>query len=726
MKTQWIQRLATITLCLNCMFTAAQSNLVTYAGNTGKETFYDVVQLSDRSVLACGYADNLDWIDSSVPRTELSYPGSIPNGLGSNRYGVVIQFNQDLSQMLQVVHFPQGAVEDVRFMKFTSLPYQPLGQLYISCNTSDTDNNNGGYIIARLNGNFVDQTPSAVEWLRVIWAKSYAKESHPWDVTADGEVYYVSGEAHGYDWSAMYCLNNQGNRRAVEHWRTHWLLNGSEWRGTPASANPGGGIDSVNYSGIVFKSTGRCELRSWTQDEFDAIQPDGNGGTRKGTWPADFLFATPCDAQNPTASGPGYNGYSSEACCPVWGASSVVIDRRNGNLYVGMNFKSYSTTEQTPDFEPAVIAFDSEGRLNWWSRLYHEITPQGDTVPSIPDQYVDALAIDYGHDMLTVGARAHGKNTENLWEGNEIASNPTANGFQNRFTGTNGNIHESWLGKLNLLDGTLMHSTYVAEYAEGTGSFGSPHPDPNLDGWPNPNEGWPDVNTTRMAKNNMKITSSGDVIVAALGRRTITTANAYQKMVLPNYGGFSSWNAFVRQYDSALSIPKYSSLVVGVWDTLTQAGGGNTELFGTYKTSQGIIAVGRHSADTNTGVANGNAIPTTNVPVWGSAIPDGESAVLIYYTAENIYNANDDYAIESSTTASNPLEWSIYPNPAISILHLRAPSSCAYIMRNALGQTIMSGSTSHHTSIIDLNRLSVGMYTLEISGEVTRFVKVEN
>lgn len=703
---------------------SAQFNLVTYAGSSGRETFYDAVQLSDQTFLVCGYAENMDWIESSIPTTELAYSGTIPNSLGTNRYGFIIQFSSDFAEMLRVVHFPQGAVEDVRFMKFTSLPYQTTGELFISCNTLDTYNNDGGYIIAKLNGNFVDQIPTSTVWHKVVWAMSYAKESHPWDVTADGEVYYVSGEAHGYDWSALYCLDVNGNRRAVEHWRTHWLNTGTEWKGTPASANPTGSIDNVNYSGIVLKSTGRCELRSWTNDDYNLLQSDGNGGTKKGKWPADFLFNGPCNVSAPSNAGPGYNGYQSEDCCPVWGANSIAVDRRNGNMYLGMNFKSYSTTVVTPDFEPAVIAFDAEGALRWWSRLYHEITPEGDTVPSIPDQYVDALAIDYTHDQLVVCARAHGNNTENLWEGNEIEANPTASGFQNRFTGTNGNIHESWLGKLQLNDGTLMHSTYVAEYAEGTGSFGAPHPDPNLDGWPNPNDGWPDVNTTRLIKNNMKVTSSGDVVVGGLGRRTITTANAYQKMVLPYYGGLSSWNAFVRQYNADLSLPKYSSLVVGVWDTLTQAGGGNTELFGVYKTANGIVAVGRHTMDATTLAANGNPIPVTNVPAWGALLPESESAILVYYTAENIVNTEDDFNTPSYVTSTPGLDWSIYPNPATSSIQLCSPSDIEYIVRNAIGEIITTGKTSGNITNIDCTLLSSGVYFFEMRGSVKRLVKM--
>ncbi|MBK8846339.1 MAG: hypothetical protein IPO27_07095 [Bacteroidetes bacterium] len=543
----------------------SQTNMVTYAGNNGKETFYDVMQITDGTFLVCGYADNLNWISGAVTQIQLTNTSGIPNSLGSNRYGFILHLSADLQTILQCVHFPQGAVEDIRFIKTNTKPYTPTGDLYISCNTADTDPNNGGYVIAKLDNNFINGTPSSLLWFNAVWAKSGPKDYHPWDVAIDGKLFYISGEAYGYDWSAIYALSQNGERTIVNNWRTHWLKNGTEWKGTPASANPLGSIDSVNFSGIVLKIWGRCDLRSWTASDYNTYFADENGGTKKGKWPLDILFDGPCDPLNPTAVSPGYNGYAASAT-PVYGGECIAIDKRNNNLYIGMNFKSV-LPGGLPDFEPAVIAMDSTGMLMWWSRLYHEITPAGDTVNSSPDQYVDALAIDYTNDKLVVGARCHGNNVENFWEGNTINSNTAAFGFQNNFTGSSGNIHISWLGKFQLNNGTLTNSTYLAELAEGTGLLGTPHTDPNLDGWPDPNTGWPNVNTTRLAKNNMKVSSNGDVCVIANGRRTITTANAYQKMVKPNNGGLSAWNSFVRVYDNQLHIPKYSSLVVGVWDT---------------------------------------------------------------------------------------------------------------------------------------------------------------
>lgn len=720
MKIQITAALRIVTLLLLNYSTFKAQSLVTYLGNQGKETIYDVLQLSDGTVLTCGYADNLNWIPGSVPITFLTTSGTIPNALGTNRYGILLHFSADLSTLLNVVSFEQGKVEDIRFIKTTGLPYKETGDLFISCNTSDTYQNDGGYIIAKLNGNFIDQVPNALVWHRVVWALSYAKEGHPWDVTSDGEVYYVSGEAHGYDWSAMYCLDQNGNRKPVENWRTHWLTDNSEWKGSPASANPLGSLQNVKWSGIVFKMTGRCELRSWNLTDFNLTQSDGNGGTKKGKWPADFLFDGPCDPDSPTANSPGYNQYMPENCCPVWGASSVVIDRRDNHVYLGMNFKSYYLPENTPDFEPAVIAFDHTGQLKWWSRLYHEITPQGDTVGSIPDQYVDALAIDYKNDLLVVGARAHGNNTENLWEGHQIAANPSAIGFQKQFTGTNGNIHESWLGKLRLSDATLMYSTYVAEYAEATSNFGAPHSDPNLDGWPDPNQGWPNVNTTRMARNSLKTSSDGSVLFTAQGRRTITTATAYQKMVKPFYGGLSTWNSFVRLYQSDLNVPIYSSILVGQWDTLTEQGGGNTELFGVYKTNLGILAVGRQTA-TN-GQPNGNAIPLANIPNWGSSVPSNETGIIAYFKDELLLNSGDLAA--AANYFDLPKNFELYPNPANSTICIETYEKATYVITDINGMIVLQGQCAFKHAQISIEKLSKGIYFIHIGGLTKKFIKI--
>lgn len=652
---------------LNFYLLQAQA-IVTYAGNEGDEVFYDVMQLSNGTFLVAGSATNLNWIPVNVPKTQLGNTNGINNGQGSNRFGFLLHLTDNLQEIIRVVHFAQGVVEDIRYLKTTNIPGQATGDIYLSGNTSDTKANDGGYFIAKLNNNFVNGVPNALVWAKSIWAEGYPEEYQPWDVGNDGKVVYISGQSHAYDWSAIYRLNHLGQQERVNNWRTHWKVGGGEWRGTPASGYPGG-LDSIAYSGIVLKKWGRCDLRSWNSSDYNQVLPDGNGGTKKGLWPLDAFYISPCNPDSPSDNGPGYTGYNTSGT-PVHGGSVVCIDRRNNHIYIGMNIKTV-LPDGNPDLEPSVIAMTETGELKWWSRLYHEIKPDGTYTLSTPDQYVDALAIDYSQlytdAFLVVNARCHGNNVENLWEGNEIAANVAANGFQSRFTGTNGNIHISWLGKLKLQTGVLMHSTYVAEYAEGTGGLGTPLLNPNLASWPNPNNGWPDVNTTRLAKNNLKVTANGSVCVVGVGRRTITTANAHQKMVLPANGGASCWNSFVRVYSNDLSEPLYSSLVVGVWDTITQAGGGNTDLYGVWKTATGVVAVGRHSKNTTTGLPNGNPIPVANTPDWGETTPNAESAILVYYPASNLNNPNDGFVATPSVTVQAKVLLQGAYNPATQL-----------------------------------------------------------
>ena len=296
-----------------------------------------------------------------------------------------------------------------------------------------------------------------------------------------------------------------------------------------------------------------------------------------------------------------------------------------------------------------------------------------------------------------VGARCHGNNTENFWEGNTVEANPSATGFQNNFTGSSGNIHISWIGKLSLNSGTLQHSTYMAERADVTTGLGTPHPDANLDGWEDPNTGWPNVNTTYLRKNMMKVTANGAVVVLGTGRRTITTANAWQKMIKQSEGS-STWNQFVRVYADDLSKPLYSSIAAGQWDITTGAGGDNVELMGAYKTETGVVAVGFHEG-------SGGQIPTTGVPAWGNAAYNGISAVLLHLTADNLVNADDGYNPLATDQQSAKISVKIFPNPASRNVTIAASESIEKIMITSIdGKVIMNQKFAETNSqLIDIS-----------------------
>ncbi len=703
--------LLVILFAINFNSLTAQNSLF-YAGNSGNEAFYDIVQLSDGTILIAGSADDLNWLPPETNKVEIN-PGNIANSQGTNKYGFILQTDSTLENILSAVTISMGGVEDIRYIKTSNEPRKETGDIYISGNTRDMEQ--GGYFIGKLDNNFVNGLPTKFEWTYNTKCTDgdYPKLYHPWDVDSRGRVYFVRGDSHDWNWSAMYRLDPEGNLDVVENWRTHWKVEGGEFRGTPASSYAG----EIDFSGIVFKRDSRCNLRSWTQEDYNLILSDGNGGTKKGKWPLDVLFDAPCDpdGEAPT-NGPGYTGYRPGSSF-TFGPSSVCVDRRNDDLYVGFNAKSI-LPGGNPDFEPAVMKMDQNGQLLWWSRLYHEVRNDDTKHNSSPDQYIDGLAIDYSsgvpNSSIVVNARCHGNNVENFWEGNTINSNPSLSGFQNQFTGSSGNIHISWLGKLNTEDGELQHSTYVAEMGQNTTGIGAPHPDPSINGWPNPNSGWINLNTTRLVRNSIKVTADGSVIVLGVARRPMTTSNAYFNMPNPYYNGYSAWSSFVRQYNSNFSLPQYSSIVRGTWDTLTAQPPLNVELYNSFKTKKGIIVVGKH-------LGMENDVPVINVPSWGKEVFEAESALVGYFEAPEIYNEEDSPVIRTVRTNEvisenrNPI---IYPNPTTGPLRIETEAPIQTIkIYNLYGQLVKEENSDK----VDLSNLPKALYFVKIEYDQERF-----
>ncbi|MCG6118832.1 MAG: hypothetical protein MEQ07_11685 [Aquimonas sp.] len=614
---------------------AAQTR-VFYAGDAGSERFHDVHRLSDGSVLVAGQASSLNWIPPSVPRTTLAATGIVSSSPGN--IGFVMRVSADLGTVLQVAAFPAGSVRSVQRIRSTEVPGQPTGAIYIS---GTRDGSSPGYFIARLNNNWIDGAPTAMSWVHNAnsGAGSAYQTLQPWDVGSDGEVVFGRGREYAPDWAVMERLGADGVRKTVEHWRAHWFDNPAqagdqEWSGTPASSYSG--AFPLLYSGLVLKAQRRGSLRSTTLADYNLLQQDGNGnGGRKGRYPDDYYFSGPCGLAPGDAcpGGPGYTGYRIGQ--PTQRLGGVVIDRRSNHLYFGYSTQTVLPSG-LPDFEPAVVAMRADGSLLWWNRLYRETTSN-----STPDQYVDAIEIDYARSELVVLARAHGNNVENLWRGNAIAARPGASGFQNQFTGTNGNIHISWLGKFALEVNELRAATYVGEFVEGSTNYGALFTDPLLAGWPNPNAGWPNLNTTRNCS-DLEIAADGSVGIICQGRRSITTSNAFQQMPPPVGAGAAltgTWNYFVRVYTPDLSSLRYSSLLTGAWDTANGQGGDNVTLHGLAFSPGGILVAGTHNACTSVGglctqtlvtaaAARPNPLPTIAVPGWGSASPSSQSAVL--------------------------------------------------------------------------------------------------
>jgi len=707
--------LGAICLSLLSQFLFSQNTLF-YFGDTNNEIINDVVELSDKTILIAGRCTNLNWLPNSVLPVQIS-ADSI-NSVCGDTIGFIMQLSSDLHNVISFIHFPKGTVQDVFRIRTTNLPGNTTGDIYISGNRKVNNIMNDGYYIAKLNSNFITSVPSKMLWCYNVSAKprqaagyvgtSEYKLIQPWDVGSDGSVIFGLGSEFDFGWAAIQKLNANGQPTTMNYWRTHWAAQG-EFAGTiPDYLARGSYKGKLMYSAIVLKG-GRGSLRSWSANEYNKVLTDANGNTKMGYWPEDYYFSGAMTIDSTTGKvitnpgSPGYTGYKLSSK-PTARLGAIVIDRRNNHFYFGFNNQTI-LPDGNPDYEPAVIAMDNEGRLKWWSRLYQETSSN-----STPDQYVDGLALDYADangGALVVNARCHGNNVINFWKGNDIKYAGNDGGaFQNSFTGTNGNIHISWIGRFSLDKEEIRNSTYVAELAEGAVTQGS-QIDPLLAGWYNLNMGWPNMNTTKIVPNTIKVDQLGNIYIIASGRRTITTTNAYLQMPKPSEN-HSAWNKFVRVYKRDLTVPIYSS-IIGAWDFTIQAEKGVTNLNNVFPTQSGLLLVGSHQRD-----SSGIQMMPTAVPVWGNTITKNQDALLALLkfdsSSVNINNSKSDNEVE------------IYPNPSNGLFTIKGKSDMEFRISNVLGNVVSKGVLKNSESQIDMTEKPTGIYLLVIDKCVFKLI----
>ncbi|MES2731926.1 MAG: PKD domain-containing protein [Bacteroidota bacterium] len=655
----------------------AQQDIVAYAGNTGAERFNTVLQLSDGTYLVGGSATDLNWINNGsggpgIQQIQLGR-GNIKNDRSKKqKIGFILHISTDLKTIIRVLYFNKGDVEDVRHIKTNSVPGSATGDIFISGNIEYVERNqsgsnparNNGYYVAKLNNNFLGGTPNGLSWSFNVWATGMHKSRQPWDVGKDGKVVYVRGEANGTDFCAIYRRKSDGTGNdIVADWTTHNgtnILDGSasngEW--TPAFSN----AQVKTYESLVNLKLGACSLRSWNAADYTEVYNDENGTTKRGRWPLDYFFNSACNVTFPGASQamPGYTGYQSGATSTAY-VGGIAVDKQTNEMYFGASFQSITSVGQ-PDVEPFIIAYTASGAKKWWARLYQETPAQ-----SPPDQYVDALTIDYSGSqkaVLAVG-RQHGNAIESMWAGNTIANNPllpfgTAT-FSQQYTGTNTNMHLSWLGKYRAASGDLLYSTYVAGFYGSSAGIDASSVGTVTEAlaFPSHNKSWPDLSDTR-AEIDMKIDDSGRIYMLLRSRGFTTTNRAYQKQESPVPNLLASnrrdiTGDYVVVYEPDLKKLVYSSLLSGEWNrSETDAsrgsiGGGNTDLLGLFPWNGGVTVVGYHQDLNGDAIPDGSSIPfhyqygspypnltfPAFTPTWGKNTlqnDDGETAILARLT----------------------------------------------------------------------------------------------
>lgn len=643
-----MQRLTVVALALfsiTNLFAAGQSGIggtptdsVFYFGGSGTTEALCSLRLSDGSILIGGSATSMEWVPKGVTARQLS--GPMPGGETTDRTPFILHCSPDLKRLQSVTTLPHGSAMDVSKMATTSVGSAPTGALYISGTRKGSwkAKPRGGYFIARLNGNYIDAPPTALEWTQDISADKRLAQDQPWDVGGDGKVVYATGSPYSYDWMAVERLTSDGKPDLVPKWRTHWgtKADGSKtefWGMAADSPHP------LTHSAIVLKVWGRGDFRSWTRDDYELKVSDGNGGVNQGRWPLDAMFPGYFDAETKktvdvTGTKQGYYGYrwGSTPCACV---GAIAIDRRTNEMYIGGNNKS-RLPGGNPDFEPWVVAMSADGELRWWQRLYAEAKGV-----STPDQYIDELAVDYSSPRdsgrLAVVARSHGNNVNNFYNPSRLVHpDSPKRGFQDGFTGTHGNMHFSWMGKLSLEAGDVINATYLAEYGEGSKHGSNPFRQPSLAHWPHWRSGWPNLNTTKIKSNALTVGDDGRVYLCALGRRVVTTKGAYMEMPSPlaNPGSKGQWAHFARVYESDLTTVSYSTILRGAWDWSTGKGGSGVDMTDCVAVPGGIIVVGKAPLS-KSGTVEGDDMPTRRVPAWGSPTRSGTTGVAAFLQTSN-------------------------------------------------------------------------------------------
>jgi photosystem II stability/assembly factor-like uncharacterized protein len=328
------------------------------AGGSGAERLDAALPLSDGTILVAGSAESLDWVPASATKMELTLTAkngwTLPKNEGelAGRTGFLMQLSADLGKVLHLLKLPAGHGGNIVALKTNSEPGAATQNIYVAGSNADGKR----YWLGQLNANYLTAPATELVWG---YDEHCADDKgipieHMWDVGGDGKVvFYYYKEAY---YGAVLRLRADGSGLdEVPGWNCERDYMTPEGKG----------------AGSLALKPGNNDLRSKTWAEYNALQPDGNGSVRKGSMPHDLFYACPVEAGNEKR---GYTGYADKGTTAT--SFAVHVDRRSNAIYLGFNIQSilppWAEIPNAPDFEPAVAAFDKDGKMRWWSRLYSE------------------------------------------------------------------------------------------------------------------------------------------------------------------------------------------------------------------------------------------------------------------------------------------------------------------------------------------------------------------
>jgi len=186
------------------------------------------------------------------------------------------------------------------------------------------------------------------------------------------------------------------------------------------------------------------------------------------------------------------------------GSASLVAQQlavgRDGSVVVSATLPF---VEPAPDFEPVLMRFSPEGRLQWTSVLIEGLLSE-------PDQKSQALRIDPSNGDILVTYWEHGENV------NTLIKDPA--GFLSAYGGKSGNLKASWVGRVEAATGRLKASTYLFGRSVETVQSARPQ-------------------VTSVAIQDMGVDAGGRVYVTGSGLGVMPTTDDARLPVIPSHGG---------------------------------------------------------------------------------------------------------------------------------------------------------------------------------------------
>lgn len=548
-------------------------------------------RLADGSFLAAGWARDLGWVPSGTPVHPLVAPNV--DSRDSTGRAILIRWSASLDTLLWVAAFPPATVGPLRHLRSPGTLEAPGNIVYLSGDRTVADPLRDGYFIARLTGNLVGGDPPAILWTHDVACPprraggrrgvSQYKTRQAWDV--DGSrVWLARGAEADYDSAEVVRLDaGTGKLSVVAEWMDHPTRSGRVWRGKPAVFLNGAASrnDSLLYSRLSLRSTVSQAPRSVVRvlvtgsgsstldpDSSGRWSRDGAGQLRRGGQPLDLLFPGACreffhdpawlfpdSVQCPTGRGWSGLAASSRATPRIGG---LVVERGNtGRWFLGVTWSALAP-DGSPVDVPVVMAFESEGRPLWWSRLRSDAldTTRAAFSPELAE--IQALAVGGDEDrdgpaILVAGrARASGAFWPPVLAGKGGGWRSALSPFDDL------GATATWLGVLTRVSGEFFAGSWVA--APTATSAGARLPDPIFSSWPVPGSAGEVLSTTECPV--LLPGTNGRLVTACSGERPLVTAGAWKSIPAPGTAGPNGWNVLTT-WDPTLTAPLWSTAFDG-------------------------------------------------------------------------------------------------------------------------------------------------------------------